>query len=115
MKLRELKKGRFAASLTWGGGADDPRRPRVIDASGATGVLVDVLAGAAVPELVDARTGTVKNGVLVVMEQAGTQQREVLEWDGPANAPTPEQVTERLRPHTGTRIGGLGEVEIGEA
>ncbi len=32
----------------------------------------------------------------------------------PANAPTPDQVAERLRSQTGTRIGDRGEVEIGE-
>jgi hypothetical protein len=113
MKLRDLRKGRLAAwPPTWGGGAYDGRS--LSDTGGENGVLVDVRAGATEPELVDARTGAVKSGVVVVMEQAGERQREVMEWDGPEKAPTPEQVAQRLQAHRGTLIGKLGEVEIGE-
>jgi hypothetical protein len=62
------------------------------------------------PELLDAFTGKQKCGVVLVTKAA----RNALEWDGPENAPTPEQVAERLRPHIGrTPFGELHNVEIG--
>ena len=49
------------------------------------------------------------------MRFEGRPYAEALYWDGPANAPTPERVANKLRQHIGARIGDLHGLEIGEA
>ena len=111
MLLRDLMRdGRLAWPLGWGGALARTGRTA---GTGDDGILEDVTTTA--PELIDSQTMEPRCGVVITMRFEGRSYAEALYWDGPANAPTPERMANKLRPHIGIRIGDLHELDIGEA
>jgi hypothetical protein len=123
MKLNDLRKGPLPAwPPSWSRGAFRGTDKLAIGPE-MEGVLVDASANPNRPGLgVPANVGRgeaprfIARGVEITVRLDGQSEPTVgiLEWDGPAHAPTPDQVAEWLRSRIGVRIGDLGDVEIGE-
>ena len=99
MKLRDLRLGRASAwPPDWGGsyGRGD------VFPQGDEGVLAGV------------RVGEPEGGLFVEMQYANRRYGAAILWDGPPNAPTADEVAERLTSHVGKAIRDLYDVEIGE-
>ena len=125
MRLRELTKGGLPAwsQMQWGGGGAFQGAAVLPTGTGIDGIVVDVSADPSRPGLgtpADVGRGGaprfVAKGVEITVRLGGRSKSDIgiLEWDGPANAPTPEQVGEKLQPFIRKRLVELGDAEIGE-